>query len=262
MIRALIDRYFIKQPRLRSIVTRMLYGEKDREVEIFGTMFLINALRENGYLRAAKKSDSSSLLKDEVSALISLALLLRPGDTFVDVGANIGIFCRTLSRINLFPGNHALRFYAYEPHPDTFQRLKWNVRNTSIIARNTAVSNQNGQLDFVDGAVSHVFTVASRSKAYNLKDSHRCVPCVRLDEESIGGDSIILKIDVEDQELAVLNGAAKWFEAKRIKALYLDNYADASAVDSLLKHFGFTLLNCRDLESPSVSGSGTLALRM
>jgi len=262
MIRTLIDRYFIKQPRLRAAVTTLLYGRKDREVDIFGSHFIINSLRENGYLRAVRRIESSSLLRDEVSVLISLSLLLRPGDTFVDVGANIGIFCRTLSRINLFFAKPVVRFYAYEPHPDTFQRLKKNVSGTAIIARNTAVSDHSGELDFVDGAVSHVFTLSERSSAYNLESVHKRVPCVRLDEESVEGGFIILKIDVEQQELAVLKGARKWFEAGRVKAVYLDNYADEKEVDSILRRFGFSLLNGRMAELPFMTGFGLLAIRM
>jgi FkbM family methyltransferase len=248
MIRRIIDRFFIKQPRLRSRVTRLFYGDKDREVDLFGSRFVINSLRENGYVRAAHKMRFSSLLSDEVSVLLSLATLLRPGDSFVDVGANVGLFCCTLNRINRLGSEPVVRFYAYEPHPDTFRRLKMNTDGTGVTARNVAASSQNGELEFVDGAVSHVFTLAERASSYNLLDQRRRVPSIRLDSEPVEGNSIVLKIDVENQELAVLEGARNWFELERVKAVYIDGYADQQQVESFLLGFGLRFFNGRSLK--------------
>jgi hypothetical protein len=100
MIRFLLDRYFIKQPQLRAVVTKLLYGKRDREVNIFGCQFVLNSLRENGYVRAVRKMEYSSLLRDEVGVLLSLSMLLQDEDAFVDVGANVGLFCCTPSRKN------------------------------------------------------------------------------------------------------------------------------------------------------------------
>jgi len=136
-----------------------------------------------------------------------------------------------------------VRFYAYEPHPDTFRRLDANARKNGITVRNVAASDHAGELEFVDGAVSHVFTVAERSSAYNLPNKRYRVSSVRLDEEPVEGDSMILKIDVENQELAVLQGAQKWFERQRVKAVYLDGYADKEQVEEILRRFGFRFLN-------------------
>src|SRR5207302_8251337 len=245
MIRALIDKFFIKQPRVRAWITRLIYGARDREMTIFGTPFTINSLSENGYVRAAKKIKGSSLLRDEVSVLITLATLIVPGDTFIDVGANVGLFCGTLSRINRVFGHVLVRFYAYEPHPDTFQRLLKNTADKKIVARNCALSDSKGEAEFVEGAVSHVFTHASRSSAYVLPTRRRKVCTVRLADEEIEGDSLIVKIDVEGHELAVLEGARQMFEQARVKAVYLDGYAEEEKVEQFLRHFGFVFLNAR-----------------
>jgi FkbM family methyltransferase len=257
MLRYLLDRYFIKQPWARSLATRLLYGSGDRRVDLFGTSFAVNSVRENGYVRASKKMAHSSLLRDEFGVLLSLSSLLRPGDTFVDAGANVGLFCCTLNRFNRLWANPPIRFYAYEPHPDTFRRLQMNTVGTGIISRNLAVSDRAGDLEFVDGAVSSVFTVASRSSSYHSRRAAVIVPSVRLDEELIEGDSIILKIDVEDQELATLKGAQKLFELRLVKAVYLDGYADKVQVDTLLREFGFRFLNGRTLQ-PFVAGEFSL----
>jgi len=243
----LTDRLIIKQPRIRAFVTRLLFGDKDQTVNLFGDDLLINALRENGYLRAAGKAQTSSLFRDEVGVLISLSVLLRPGDTFVDVGANIGLYSCTMSRVNRLPGQAAVRFYAYEPHPDTFLRLKHNAEPCGVICRNFAVSDKEEELEFIDGAVSHVFTRIEEKSAYNINQRRFRVKTIPLEAEMIEGDSIVLKIDVEGQEAAVLKGARKWFEEQRVKAVYLDGFKNQTQIEDDLRAFGFDLLNGRSL---------------
>lgn len=47
MISSLVDRYFIKQPKLRRLVTKMLHGDRLVNVNLFGGDFHINTLKEN-----------------------------------------------------------------------------------------------------------------------------------------------------------------------------------------------------------------------
>lgn len=91
-VRFAIDRFFIKQPRLREWVTRWVYGTGETEVELFGVKLVIDRLRENGYLRASRKVRSSSALGDEMGALVTLAGLLRPGGHVCGWGSQRGSF--------------------------------------------------------------------------------------------------------------------------------------------------------------------------
>lgn len=257
MFGSLIDRYFIKQPYLRSLVTSLLYGRRDRQVDLFGSRFVMNSVRENGYVRAARRIAYSSLLRDEMGVLLSLSSLLQPGDTFVDVGANVGLFCCTLNRINHAFPNPSVRFYAYEPHPDTFRRLQLNTAGTRIVPRKLALSDRSGEAAFVDGAVSHVFTVATQSSNYHFAGASVVVQTVRLDHEEIEGDRIIIKIDAENQEWAVLKGAERLFESGLVKAVYLDGTCDQQKVEEFLRDFGFRFFNGRSL-APSTGGDFSL----
>ena len=244
----LIDRLVIKQPRFRSAITRLIYGNRDLSVDLFGTNFIINSIRENGYFRAFKKSLTSSLFRDEASVLISLSSILQPGDTFIDVGANIGLFSCVLSRRNSLARNLPTLFYAYEPHPNTFERLRLNSAPLGIVCRNVAVSNKRGEEEFIDGAVSHVFTNVASASQYNIQTQRQHIKTVRLDEEKIEGNSIVIKIDVEGSELAVLQGATKLFESNRVKAVYLDGFKNEVEVESFLQRFNFAFFNGRTLE--------------
>lgn len=231
-VRQWLDRYFIKQPVVRRFVTRTLERDEDLDVVLFGTRLRVNSIKEHGYLRASRKLTSHSALQDEIGVLVSLALLLTPGDTFVDVGANVGLFVCTLARRHYL--SRDVRFYAFEPNPDTFQRLVESARDLDVTLRQVAVSDRAGELQFLTGAVSHVFAEATNRSEYHFKNQAPVVVrAQRLDESDIAGDSVIVKIDVEGQELKVLNGATALFDQDRIKAIYLDGYKDEAVVKFL-----------------------------
>jgi FkbM family methyltransferase len=243
----LIDRFFIKQPLLRRAVTRLLEGDCEKQVEVTGTKLTVHTIKEHGYLRASRLCRNSSLLRDELSVIINLSLLLNESDTFIDVGANVGFYTHTAARFaKLLPG---MRVYAYEANPDTYARL---VREAPrhVRARQIAISDRAGSLDFVEGAVSHVFTVSGKASRYSIEERVVCVPAHRLDECDIKGDSLVIKVDVEGQEMEVLKGAAGLLEAGRVKAVYLDGYENRG-VEEMLKEYGFRLFDGRTLDAVS-----------
>lgn len=244
---SLVDKYFIKKPRIRKAVSLLLYGNKDREINFFNTRLYINALKENGYYRAARYAKKSSVFKDEVSALINLAGVLGDASAFIDVGANVGLFCSTVCRFqNMYP---ALEIYAFEANPDTFKRLERTAAGTGIKMYNCAVSNADKKLQFVQGAVSHVFAVKERANAYHYKKQKAVeVVAKRLDSFAFNGDKLVIKIDVEGHEPEVLEGAAGLLQERRVKAIFLDGYNRHSSVISLLQSYGFELYNGRTLQ--------------
>lgn len=58
-------------------------------------------------------------------------IVLRPGDTIFDVGANIGLFALRAVRAC---GND-LRLFAFEPVPDTFRYLQKNLALRGLLDR-------------------------------------------------------------------------------------------------------------------------------
>ena len=86
-----VDQLYNKSPRVRFLLMKLIYGSKDILVNLFDLKY-INTLRENGYFRASRMIMKSSLLRDEISVLLNISMLIKDGDSFVDVGANIGLF--------------------------------------------------------------------------------------------------------------------------------------------------------------------------
>lgn len=142
-----------------------------------------------------------------------LRMFLRPGDTFVDVGANLGLYSILASRIV----GPAGAVFAFEPDPKTYDRLLHNLdANGCANVRPFRIALSN-----VDE--SRVMQMSSTGfDAYNsfgtpVRGDGSFVPveidCVSLDsfaDRQPGLDAItMIKVDVEGWETMVLHGAER-----------------------------------------------------
>lgn len=125
--------------------------------------------------------------------------LLRPGMTFVDVGANCGYF--TSLALACVGGGGGV--YAIEPNPDNVQllelaRSKNDARNVQIVA--AAAGREFGTV--------RLFSAGSNGSVSNKKEGGRIVAQMPLDG-LLGGVEFVdfIKIDVEGYEHEVLVGA-------------------------------------------------------
>jgi FkbM family methyltransferase len=257
MIR-LIDRYFLKQPLVRRFLTKLLTGDREEKLTLLARNYLLHTVREHGLFRASKLSETCSLFRDEIPVLLHLAGILSDGDTFLDIGANIGVFAATIAGFRAIYPN--LTIYAFEPNRDTAGRLRANVEPLGVKVFNLALSHRDGALEFVDGAVSNVFTTVENASAYSISRERTVCECRRLDDLEIDGDLLVMKIDVEGQEWEVLQGALSYFRSNRVKALYLDDYKDVR-VRGFLDEYGFQFFNGRTFEPATQETRHLLALR-
>jgi len=241
---ALVNRFFIKQPRLRRWVTRMLEGDRDLTVKVLSSEIRINTLKEHGYLRASRFGPRNSFVGDEMPVLMSLAYFLPEADAFIDVGANVGVYSAVLRKYRRLK---PMAFYAFEPNPDTYRRLQETVKGLDVETHDCALSEQNGYLDFVSGTVSHIFATVDNRSGYTLSAPAVRIACRRLDSFPIQGSRIALKVDVEGHEYQVLLGAAQLFDQNRVYLCYVDGFAD-KRIPAFLKERGFALYDGRSLE--------------
>jgi FkbM family methyltransferase len=134
-----------------------------------------------------------------------LAELLRPGDTFIDVGAHIGWFTTLAARRVGMAG----QVIACEPYPANAAILKENLaRNDCPNARvvEVALGAQRGKIRLAQ-AGGDSGGVTALDWAW---DGQVEVPMTTLDEVSDGLSTVtLLKVDVEGWEAQILRGAAK-----------------------------------------------------
>jgi FkbM family methyltransferase len=253
------DRYFIKQPRLRRVATRVIYGKSDQPISLFGAGLTINSEFENGYLRAFRNSKFVSVFRDEAAVLINLANLVSDNCTFLDIGANIGIFSAVMSRFARIKRN--VRVIAFEVDPNTFSRLALNARRHGFDAHNIGLADAERSIEFVRGAVSHVTTPLRSRNSYSIPKETFTAKCAPLAAFDIPRHDIVMKIDVEGCEYEVLLGARRYFEEQRVKAVYFDGVSKIDETRRFLSEFDFELLDGHTLEPFEPGGFALLALR-
>lgn len=152
---------------------------------------------------------------------------LRPGDTFADVGANIGLYTLPASRI--VGGTGAV--IAVEPSPVNRARLKENLalnQITTLHIEPCALGEQPGHLTFQDDdALAHVVqpgTDLTGTDAFTTIPSSLKVPVKTLDSILPADDREItlLKVDVEGFELAVFRGARQAMQSGRLPVILFE----------------------------------------
>jgi FkbM family methyltransferase len=159
-----------------------------------------------------------------------LEACLRTGDTFIDVGANIGFI--SMVAANLIADG---RLLAFEPHPQTFEMLKINLANlatsTNVQLFNLALGSYSGEGVLFD----HL--EISRGSASMLSPSDSEQPGIPVRVETLDNliereriDNVrMLKVDVEGYELDVLKGACKLLSSHRAPILCLEYSRSLSA---------------------------------
>ena len=176
--------------------------------------------------------------RDVLDALLSR---LAPGMTAVDVGAHMGYHALHMARAVGATG----RVFAFEPDPKSCQRLRRNVTLNdadNITVQECAVSDSRGHVKFTGGgaAESHV------------GEGDLIVPAVTLD--AAVDSAQLVKVDVEDHEVAVLRGAVRLVNEVRPAWLIEVHSPQSLAGCKALLH-GYKLSTIDGLgESPFVRG--------
>jgi FkbM family methyltransferase len=133
-----------------------------------------------------------------------LAELLKPGDTFIDVGAHIGWFTTIASRRVGQSG----QVIAVEPYPQNASALRTNLelnecQNVRVI--DAALGSREGKLTLSKGSSSGGVTALEWTTRKGLIE----VPMSTLDGLAADIDAVaLIKIDVEGWEADVLKGAS------------------------------------------------------
>lgn len=149
---------------------------------------------------------------------------LQAGDTFVDVGANVGVYSL------LAAGIAGVEVVSYEPSSIPWSRLVENVEInglTSVRVCPCAVGSEAAMVPMTMGedTTDRVVTAAESGRPVQL------VPQVTLDGELEGGALdgcrvALVKIDVEGLEPEVLAGARRLIENQRPVLLIENNVPD------------------------------------
>ena len=183
----------------------------------------------------------------EINVCEAIARLVRPGDTVMDIGANIGFMTSLLAKA-VGPTGEVL---AFEPHPELNERLRANISVFSdaacgrVTAEAVALSDADGENWLMFDAATfskNSGTAGLREASFAPGKESVKVQTRRLD--SVVHDRIIglVKIDVEGAELCVLRGAERTLAERRIKAILYEDFKPAeSGIAEFLRGCGFSV---------------------
>jgi FkbM family methyltransferase len=136
-----------------------------------------------------------------------LRRLLRPGDTAIDIGANLGLVSFIAARLV----GPAGAVHAFEPQPDLAALMRRTADDTGlahICINAVALSHQRGRLRMTvppDNAGA-----ARLNAAADVRGRHVEVPVETLDNAWHGSRPVrLMKLDVEGHEESVLRGATR-----------------------------------------------------
>lgn len=146
---------------------------------------------------------------------------LRKGDLFLDIGANVGSYTVLAS------GICRATTWAFEPDPCTMRHLRRNIAINSL-------DNMVNAYEFALGAEQReiAFTVGLDTVNKIAPTNHRNVQMVRLERlDDVIGDfqPIMIKVDVEGAEEAVLEGAKALIANPCLKVVELETVTLESA---------------------------------
>jgi FkbM family methyltransferase len=192
---------------------RLFHGlcsrEGERQADVFGykmELDLADYIQRSIFLGTFEPRESAQIRN-----------YLKPGMTFVDVGANVGYY--TLLAASLVGGRG--RVLALEPSPYAFDRLVETIKRNNlsqVSATQLGLGDVTGQAQlFSPLPGNHSPSMVSNGVGRPIN-----VPVRRLDdwirEHEI--DRIdLMKIDVEGFEPNVIKGAAKYIQQGRVRAI-------------------------------------------
>jgi len=257
----LVWRLILKNPRLRLKLQGWLYPHRTEFAQILGAGVFIDTQKELGYYRAARIVRSNIVTWQEAPKLLALMTQIRAGTTFVDCGANVGLWSAQVGRMSTILPD--LQVLAFEANPDTFTRLQRTCEALpGVRCFNVALSDAPRTLDMVGGAASGVFGI--HQSEFQIAGEVQKIQARPLDD-FLGEDltDLVLKVDVEGHELEVVKGAAKALARGAVRAILIDGILEASRTEllALLTGHGFRLYDCDSLTPHVGDGDRVLAIR-
>jgi FkbM family methyltransferase len=196
-----------------------------------------NAETADVRVRGEKKAVT---IPDKISGMIFAHIWIRrmypapkPGDTVLDLGANIGMF-------SLYALSHGAKFcHCVEPCPDAVDRLKQHLQRwdyntrTNVIAAGVAERPGTGFIPFKTSVVNKVSDKASSDTVE--------VPLVDILAlvESLNPPPTYLKFDIEGNEIPVLRRLLSSRAMNSVHTIALEATTDQKELSELIEKAGF-----------------------
>ncbi len=177
---------------------------------------------------------------------------VKPSETVIEIGANIGYYTTLLSKLVGKNGH----IFSYEANDEVYRMaklsLEFNRLEENVMLKNVAVSDHNGSVDFVSDSISGL-----KFSTINIGEGHikrgldfsatKKVQCVSLDNDLPElKDVDWLRMDIEGAEVLALRGARKIIEnSPNLKIVMewtvsaMEKYGDVVQLIDQMHSYGF-----------------------
>lgn len=159
-----------------------------------------------------------------------LDAFLKPGDVYIDIGANIGLFTLIAARC-VGPQGHV---HAIEPVAGTFRQLGENIalnHVSNVSLHQIAFSDNPGQAEIFVSLDGHA-GLNSLARPSGEEFVTETVVLSRLDDflavKELTGHVAMIKLDVEGWEAHVLAGGRRTFSSPTAPVLQIEFTSEAS----------------------------------
>lgn len=176
----------------------------------------------------------------ELGTQRAFEMLVRPGITFYDVGANVGFYCVIVGRLVGSAG----RVIAFEPLDDNVRWIEHNARLngfTNVEARREALGDKDGEASFLVSASSGWGKLAGVGAPPSRMVDDVTVTLRRLDtlvSEGTIPPPDLIKIDIEGAEADFLRGGVNTLRRWR-PILIVDLHGTNAPIAALLEDLGY-----------------------
>lgn len=242
-----LSKRFVGKPAkrlFRALLAAGVGGRGRVDFNAQGTVKSLSFQARNTQFGAFYLPQSLPVYEPETSALLDR--LVGDADTFFDIGANWGWYALLIASRPGFNG----RIHAFEPFPSTFADLAGMVRQAGlermITCHDIALAAAAGEagMSFSDGVQSGLARLG--------EDGGTKVRLARLDALDLPAPDVI-KIDAEDHELEVLQGAGGVLDRAR-PVIVLENWLHRNQPDLTLAPLALLTAQGYRLYTPGWAG--------
>ena len=230
----------MRSTKKRSLRRRkIIKGGSVKDDSIFSRITKINhKVYGDIYTFGDKDSISSTIQNGEVweEALCqTMAKYYIPGTDMLDIGANIGLNSLRTDQINKITGTCHL----FEPQSDVFLLLNLNTQSLNRKLYNMALSDNYSIISYVQ-AINNIG--ATKVKNTNSTNDKISVLACNLDSLKFDNKISLIKMDIEENEIKVLNGALSTIKQNMPNIIIESFDTNYPSVEKILLDLGYVMV--------------------
>lgn len=199
--------------------------------------YIYKKLKNKLKLKLYKNSILSEIIylnKFEKSELVFIEKVLKKGDVFFDIGANIGLFSLVVSKKIGKKG----KIYSFEPSSNIFERLCENININyikNINPQKLALSNEKGKAKFTVSLDGYDAWNSLSKPSAGKRFDYEIVETETLDgfikKHNLKGKIFLIKLDVEGWEIPVIKGGLEALSDKDAPIMMVE-FTEQNAINS------------------------------